>query len=123
MIITAYPEDLLIQLAHSKAIVKRISATVPVTLDISTKRLYTHPCEVLEILKGYELLIGMSTYYAFGFGIMGLPGLHEEVEQLAPLPAEDEKSALASLATPPEDEMSEYQALKKILMENIRPIL
>ncbi|KAI8358678.1 hypothetical protein B0O80DRAFT_441245 [Mortierella sp. GBAus27b] len=122
MIVTADPGDRPIQLAHSKAVVKRIGATVPVTLDISTKKVI-HPCEVLEMPEGYDLLIGMDTFYAFGFGITGLPGLHEGVEQLAPLPVEDERSALAPLVTPPEEETPEYQALKKVFMEYIRPIL
>ncbi|KAG0207234.1 hypothetical protein BGX31_002614, partial [Mortierella sp. GBA43] len=59
----------------------------------------------------------MDTFHAFGFGITGLPGLHEGVEQLAPLPVEDERSALAPLVTPPEEETPEYQALKKVFME------
>jgi transposase InsO family protein len=122
MIITAGQTDRPIQLAHTNMTVKRIGSTVPVTLDTSRKAIM-HPCEILDMPEGYDLLIGMDTFYEFGFGISGLPGLDRGVGHMVPHPMEDEKSALAPLVTPAVEETPEYLALKRVFMRHIRPLL
>ncbi|KAI8357924.1 hypothetical protein B0O80DRAFT_424048 [Mortierella sp. GBAus27b] len=122
MVITAGRTDRPIQLAHTNMTVKRIGLTVMVALETS-RRAIIHPCEILDISEGYDLLIGMDTFYEFGFGISGLPGLDRDVGHMVPHPMEDEKSALAPLFTPAVEETPDYLALKRVLMNHIRPLL
>jgi len=122
MIITAEDSDRPIQLAHNGMSVKRIGSTVPVTLD-TYKKAIMHPCEVLDMPEGYDLLIGMDTFYEFGFGISDLPGLDRGVQHMAPHPIEDERSALAPLTTPAIEETTGYKALREVVLGHIRPLL
>lgn len=52
----------------------------------TSRRAIIHPCEILDISEGYDLLIGMDTFYEFGFGISGLPGLDRDVGHMVPHP-------------------------------------
>ena len=69
IIIYADKNDGPIQSAHANITVPRIGATVPLALDTSEK-VVVHECEVSDMPHGYDLLIGLDTFFIFGFGVL-----------------------------------------------------
>jgi len=73
--------------------------------------------------QGYDILIGTDTFFKFGFGINGLPGLGNSIDKIVPHPVEDPKSALAPLVPAAVEQTPHYQELKKSFMVFIQPYL
>lgn len=71
-IIPAAPNDAPIQLAHADTLVRRIGVTSPVSIALGDK-VISHYCEILDMPLGYDLLVGLDTFYRLGLGIHGLP--------------------------------------------------
>jgi hypothetical protein len=122
MVIPPNDTDPPIQLAHANITVPRIGETVPLRLSTS-HRTVIYPCEVLEMPKGYDFLIGTDTFFTFGFGIAGLPGLGSELQKSVPHPVDDEYASLVPLQTPEVEKSSTFVILRSKFLQSIRDFL
>ncbi|KAF9413258.1 hypothetical protein BGZ76_005052, partial [Entomortierella beljakovae] len=72
MVIPALENDPPIQLANADSFTSRIGCTPPIILNAEGKIVH-HACEIMDLPDGYDVLIGLDTFYKFGLGIHGLP--------------------------------------------------